>query len=380
MYNWITFFGFFREKDFKEGLKLENIYQNIIDEYNEKLLKLQNEQPDLLEMYHCYCLLKSATIDESEKHNQIKRAKQLLGIPEHKNRLGIFGKKIDEDYILEQLRSKSDSMQVLHVSFEEELKLFAIKNGLPANHVSAVAPENLLGDKLETSKDRLTQYEEKRGDFLFATTLPQHKNLYAVRETMANLKKGEREKVGMIRLDKNTYLFLSDENIEITDTIKLKKPKYVYELDVKKFTPETAFEMDGEGNYRFLFDDEWYCDEPQKVLDEQRQPIVKVSEISNVTMLAHDFNLYLAVDPQKVLDILNEKNLNNSFKPVDALKYGVKSGLIKNVNGEMVKFLVKNIEKDSEKQDLTENVQDSEAVTKSDETNTQKQTKSDPVM
>lgn len=323
----------------------------MIDEYNKKIEAIQLEQPEILEKYLCLCRLKSIAADEKEKAIQLKRAKELLGIPEHKKRLSILGRKIDEEYILSCLLKDTDRIEILHFSFIGELKRVAEKNGVTANHVTAVSPDKLLGDKLETSKNCLTQFGQKRGDFLFATTLPDRKLLYALRETLSLLKKDGEMKAGMMRIDENTYLFFNDENIEITDSIKLKTPKYVYELDIEKFTPETKFTIDKDGNYKFLFDDEWYCDEPQKVLDEQGQPIVPITQITDVSSLAHDYNLYVVNDARKAFETLDSKNFNSNFKLSDALKYCVKSGYITNINGQMVKHLITNVEKAEEKQE-----------------------------
>lgn len=310
-------------KQFKVVFFLDNIYKEVVEEYNLRLAKLQEEHPDILEKYLCLCRLQDASASKKAQEYHLKMAKKFLGIPEHKKRMGLFGPKIDEEYVISKLIVETDRVAILRIAFENGLKRAAKKSGLTANHVSGVAPEKLLGGVLITSKNRLTQYEEKRGDFLFATTLPERKNLYCVRSASG-------PSSGMIRIDGNNYLFPSDKNFEISDKLKLKKPKTVYELDVDKFTPETKFSVNKEGNYCFEFDDEWYSTENFKVFDENYRSLIKTRMVEDVTDVLDDYNLYVSVDHKKALDILDEKNINSSFGfgYDEALKYCVKNGII----------------------------------------------------
>ena len=322
---------------------LTNIYLQIIEKYNKQLQEIQDNDSIMLDKYMCLCCLRNIDhVDAYTQQKYIAKAKDILDIPIDKHRIGVFGKKIDAKYLKMRLLSDSSEIEALKILFDNEIKQKAIEEGLTANHVTGVSPQNLTGSNLVVSKDRFTQFGQKKGDFLFATTLLNGKKIYALRENMLDINKHHGEGVsGMIKIDDNTYLFLNGENLEITDKLKLTKPKYVYKLNINDFSPETKFGIGKEGNYCFVFDDEWHCDHNIRVLDEERKPIVDVEVIDDVTDLSHDYNLYVAKDARKALDILDAKNLSYAFTLNDALKFCVKSDYIININGQMVKSLLR---------------------------------------
>lgn len=302
---------------------MENIYKEVIDNFNYKLNELEIINPKELKMYLCLNNLKSVSFCENKQNviEEFKKAKQLLGFPENQKKTKlIFGEVIDENYILKALKQQTEPIFALHRDFIKEIKNCAKREGLCANHVSTALIEDLFGDSLVVSKDRLTQFQQKRGDFLFATTLKDRKDLYCVRNC------------GMIRLSKNSYLFLSTDNYIIADRFKLKKPKTVFKFDVDEFTPETMFAKTKKGNFEFLFDDEWYCDHNIKVLDEKGQPTCDVEVVDDVTDALDNYHIYISKNDRMALKTLDSKNFNEHFGVNEALKYCVKKGFVTDVN------------------------------------------------
>ncbi|MGN0798390.1 MAG: hypothetical protein ACI4L7_02375 [Christensenellales bacterium] len=274
---------------------MKNIYEQVINSFNQQLHEIQTKNPILLDMYFCLNKLQN-TQELNLKDIELEKAKGLLGFSKkQKHTRLLFGKKIDEEYIISLLKDKTQSVENLHKKFEKALKQTAQENNLTANHVLGGRLEEMKGEFLVPSINRLTQFEQKKGNFLFATTLPISKKIYAIRQG------------GMRRLDEKSYLFWQNNNIDLNNGIKLKKEKVVFNLNLDDFVPETIFIKNKKGDYCFYFDDEWFCNDSIKVLNDNREPIVPVEKIDDITEVLENCKIYVSQNDKLIAEKLAQK-------------------------------------------------------------------------
>ncbi len=247
-----------------------SVYESIVDKYNEKLSKFDDK---ILELYFCRCLIESnnsQNVTQDDKKSIFFYAKKILSSISRGYAIGT------NKTILKAIIEKTDEIAKLHRDFELELKESAKLNGLTANHVFGGSEEaiKIPNGALHTSPNIPTQYERKRGDFLFATSLDERKQVYCIRSKAG----------GMHRLDETTY-YMPHNNLDKGN--KLKEPRLVFNLPIDDFYPETRFDK----SHKFEFDDEWFCDHDIRVCDGRGEYSVSVERVSDVSLALKHFKV-----------------------------------------------------------------------------------------
>ncbi len=329
-----------------------NIYEQVVKSFNQQIELIQSNNPVLLDMYFCLNKLQS-TQNASFKERELKNAKELLGFSKKQKYTRIlFGKRIDEKCIISLLKEKTKDIDKLHRNFEKTLVQTAKENGMTANHVLGGRIEDMQGEYLLTSKDRLTQFEQKKGNYLFATTLPISKKIYAIRQG------------GMRRLGQNSYLFWQNNNIDLKCGFKLKNEKTVFNLDIDQFIPETAFVKNNKGDYCLYFDDEWLSDSKIRVFNDKREPIVPFERINDISEVLESCKIYISQNDKLIAEKLRQKENDNQIER--CLQDFIKNKEVIYVNELVSKNNIENIKEDAVKQyilnkicEKQENVEDS---------------------
>ena len=262
----------------------ENIYASVIDSYNKELAKFDKK---LLTMYFSWCLANSVKASKED------RAKCLKVMIENLSRLERLKLKVmSTRKQVEFLHRKIAALETLQKNFEDALSDCAKQHNLTANHVFGGKVEDIKKPNavLHTSRDCLTQYERRRGDYLFASSLPMGKYLYSIRDKNSVFR--------AMKLGKEkAFLFLGGN---VDENGRLKEERLVFNLPIDEFFPETIFTKD----FKFVFGDEWLCKHGFQVCDEKGEFIVGTEILGKDYASQGDYSIYIEKD-DKARDILN---------------------------------------------------------------------------
>lgn len=134
-----------------------------------------------------------------------------------------------------------DAKEIFKVmeEYEKSIKNIFVDNNIYLTHITSIEPEKLKGGVLRKSIDRANYYETNRVDGVFASSSPINgNNPYIARNSS-----------GMVRLEKSTYIYGSD-NIKITQDSNgekhaiLKQPNYIYHINPDRFNPVCTLTID----------------------------------------------------------------------------------------------------------------------------------------
>lgn len=138
------------------------------------------------------------------------------------------GKSTDDIKLTPEAKEIFQLMQ----KYGQAIKNIFIDNDINITHITAISPDKLKDGKLKKTLDRPNNYETERANGVFASSSPVNgNNPYIARNSS-----------GMIRINKSTYIYGSD-NIDITQDSNgkkraiLKQPNYIYYINPKEFTP-----------------------------------------------------------------------------------------------------------------------------------------------
>ena len=239
--------------------------ENLTNIYNSKLNLIYLKEPQIYNYYLMLLKLTNPNSSDKDKQNYYNEIKTVFKIPS-----------INISTFIKKLQNKTKPITELKLQYEKALKELSIDKDLSLYHVSTLSPERLNGYILP--KKNLTMYEESEDSFVFATTSEIKKLLYC----------GRGYNNGMIRIDKNTMIYGSDNNFSIENNkLLLKEPVFCYELNINNFNPVTSINKDVNNNLKFNFDYEWVSKEKVDLKD-----VKNIEKVDDLTKLLDEYQIY----------------------------------------------------------------------------------------
>lgn len=284
--------------------------KKVVAYYNKELLKFYKAQPLAVQSYIAYKRITKPRISIELKQKYISEIKDIL-----KLNFSILSSQVDD--ILLKNYNDSGLLELIE-SFEQSLKK-AMK-GEKLSHVTSLDKEKLK-NMLKATRN-LTMYQETEGKFVFASSKEANKYRYGLRNSH-----------GMIKVDRNTIILPSHQNLKISDKVELKKPVYSYQLDVEDFKPVFALKMDkrkvlGKSSIIpcFYFDNEWVCDKDIDLTD------VVCETITDVTKALDDFEVYLSNGENIDENLLVAHKVRMSNDPQKEIQEYIANGKLMSLN------------------------------------------------
>lgn len=227
------------------------------------------------------------------------------------------------------LIEKQQKVKNIIDDFKEFLLNQLKERNVTVNHVTRLSPKEL--NYIIKPNLAETIYNESIGNYVFATLEEKNKLKYAIRSCTG----------GMFRLGENMVIFPTNNNLEIVhDKLLLRKPVYVYSLDISCFDPVITVRIDSVNktkNPTIVFDDEWVSTEPILITDK----ICK--KLEDVTDVLEYFKVFMFND--KNLKYNCQESLSIANKTKREIKYTLNEH-IKKGNISFINAIVKEKKKD----------------------------------
>lgn len=196
--------------------------------------------------------------------------------------------------------------------FQNEIKRLFIEENYNLTHITKIPPEEIQNGKLEPSKARANKYEIERGNYLFASSQSINNNPYIARDDYGMAVRG------------NICIYNNDvfrDNSDNEDKkLLLRKPSYIYELNVEPFVPVVALRLNKNRTPYFNFSKEWICNKSIDIYD--KSLVRKITEVKDVTTLLKHYQIFTDTQRSGEADkILNSKTIEETRKSFfDSLK------------------------------------------------------------
>ena len=210
--------------------------------------------------------------------------------------------------------------------YGQSIKEIFVDNNIDIAHTTNVAPEKLEGGILRRSLDRANNYETERVDGVFASSSPVNGNNAYIARTSS----------GMIKLDKSTYIYGSD-NITVTQDSEgkkhaiLKQPTYIYYINPASFTPVCNLTINPNTHKPvFEFSEEWISDTTIDIFDpDQTRGVDKVEDVTN--LLKH-YTILCDVKSQGIG--IKARQLKSRKEALQYVTEKINDGSVRNINRE----------------------------------------------
>ncbi|MDO5557884.1 MAG: hypothetical protein Q4G05_06595 [Clostridia bacterium] len=211
--------------------------------------------------------------------------------------------------------------------YGQSIKKIFIDNNINITHITNVAPEKLENGELRKSLDRANNYETERSNGVFASSSPvDGNNPYIARNNS-----------GMIRLDKFTYIYGSD-NIDVSQDSEgkkhavLKQPNYIYYINPKNFTPVCNLTINPYTQRpTFEFSEEWISDTAIDISDQTQ--IHGVDEVKDVTSLLEHFTILCDAKSQGIG--IKARQFESREKALQYVTEEITNGSVRHINKEI---------------------------------------------
>ena len=207
------------------------------------------------------------------------------------------------DEMMKYIKVETAEIEDLLYEFKCEIKNFYLDNGIS---LSSVVPG--VYDTLKRSENILNQYEREIGDWVFASSQDDDKNVYRLRSSGS----------GMYRLEDNRFILWGNNLEEKDELLFVNEPSYSYKLKSDKFMPVVSFALTRDGYGQVLFDDEWTSDQ-----DLEKDDIEEITQIQNVTDVLRNVNI-LSISNNRAIEqvknILRDRNMSKEEKKFEINK------------------------------------------------------------
>ncbi len=283
--------------------------------YSDKLQKLDKEGKSV--SYALRCLLYQRCTLQIERNRDLSEEEKEL------ERSRLEGKFLSEakKYLPNEVTSdfptlKKHMYEVAEPAFElmEEyrasIKEFFVTNNLNLNAVRVNAPDEYRDGIIPVSKGLLTQYEEQKGDFVFASSTASERNAYLAR-TFGK---------GMYSMSDDTYFYPGDSLSIKNGRLQIPKTGYIYYMKCDDFMPVVTMRRDREGVPSFLFGEEWII--PRGV--DLEKDVTGVEEFSDVTRILENIQAISSSD-KEIISLIYSREVPRDRK-LSILLQAVKDG------------------------------------------------------
>ena len=313
------------ENDTKQNECIENLQQfrtdltelgdRAVGRFLEKAPKSTRELLDLKQQEYSKKL-------SSYNPKSIEEAFKVLEEKRKRVKLNRQNEPENEDNLDEETKTIFELMS----KYEQDIKQIFISNNESITHITDVSPENMIGGKISRSINRANNYETERGDWVFASSNPMDgKNPYIARNP----------KSGMVLIDRNTYIYCSDNMQTQHDEqgqsrVILKNPNYVYKINPERFKPVVTLRRDERGKPFFEFSEEWISEEEIDISDSEQ--VLGVEEITDITEVIENYQVLC--DVNRTGEAMKIRGCSSREEAIQKLFDSIKSGDLRYINGE----------------------------------------------
>ena len=277
--------------------------KSIKRKYDAKLKELFLQDKESVMAFIWYRRIHKTNISKERKQQVITEARKEF------NANGLSNNELIQ-YLIEKQEKVKDILQEFKIKLLNQLA----ENSTTLNHVTMHSPKE-LGYFIKPHFAE-TIYNESIGNYVFATLEEKSKLKYAMRACTG----------GMFRLSENLVLFPTNNNIEIkVDKLTLKKPVYVYSLDINSFEPVVTVRIDYSNKSKqptIVFDDEWISNETLYVSEKDCKKLEEVTELLDHAKVFMFNDKNLEENCNVALSIINKTNREIKKILTDCMKKG----------------------------------------------------------
>ena len=225
-----------------------------------------------------------------------------------------------------ELSDEAKEIFKLMQEYGQSIKIIFVDNNINLTHITSIAPEKLEGGEIRKSLNRANNYETERVDGVFASSSTvDGNNPYIARNNS-----------GMIRLDRSTYVYGSD-NITVTQDSEgkkhavLKQPNYIYHINPESFTPVCNLTINPHTHQPvFEFSEEWISDTAIDIYNPNQMR--GVDEIKDVTSLLENYTILCDIRRQGIG--IKARQLKSKEETLQYVAEKIKDGSVININQE----------------------------------------------
>ena len=225
-----------------------------------------------------------------------------------------------------ELSDEAKEIFKLMQEYGQSIKIIFVDNNINLTHITSIAPEKLEGGEIRKSLNRANNYETERVDGVFASSSTvDGNNPYIARNNS-----------GMIRLDRSTYVYGSD-NITVTQDSEgkkhavLKQPNYIYHINPESFTPVCNLTINPHTHQPvFEFSEEWISDTAIDIYNPNQMR--GVDEIKDVTSLLENYTILCDIRRQGIG--IKSRQLKSKEETLQYVAEKIKDGSVININQE----------------------------------------------
>lgn len=294
----------------------------ITTEYNKRLQALDASGTSVAYALRLLAYRREILRIDSDGHlSEIEKHEKKLGVEEGilREARKVLPKEVTTDFatLKSYIEEESKLAFTLMEEYRRKIKEFYMRNKLELNAVRVTSPEEFEDGVIPTSKGLLTQFEEEKGDFVFASSTDPSRNAYLARAF------GK----GMYGMKDDTYFYPGDNLTVENGRLFISKTAHIYYMNPDEFTPVVSISRDRDGKAILRFGEEWTI--PRDV--DIEKDVTRVENFRDVTRILDHIQAISSTD-KDIVSRMYSRELNGDEK-LDMLLHAISEGKAQYWNG-----------------------------------------------